>query len=100
MTQQLSGGKVLVAAVAGMILWRMLTPQEAPASEYPFEAEFTVTNSDTGAPIAGAGIAVDDVSLTTNINGMAVVGLMEGTYNFTVAHPDYELAAGTFVTEP
>jgi len=53
-----------------------------------YTVTFTVKNI-ANAPIAGASIAINNTTLTTNAQGIATINLVDGTYSYTVSKTGY-----------
>jgi hypothetical protein len=63
--------------------------------------EYTVTFNVTDGtdPIAGASIAINSTTLTTDASGMATIDLPDGPYGYTVTATNFETASGNVVVD-
>ncbi len=62
-------------------------------SDAVYTLTFNVTSE--GSPVEGALINVGDYQLTTNASGTTSIGILAGTYEYTVSKEGYENATGT-----
>lgn len=62
-----------------------------------FTVTWTVLDDGDSSPISGATVTCTGVSAVTNAQGKAVIeGFKDGTYSYTVTHPNYDAATGSF----
>lgn len=62
-----------------------------------FEVTWTVVDDATSQPIQGATITCSGTSVATNASGQGVIsGFKDGTYPFTITHPNYDTYTGSF----
>jgi hypothetical protein len=62
-----------------------------------FEVTWTVLDNDNSAPIVGAIVTCGGGSDDTDASGKAILaGFKDGTYSFTVSHPNYDTFTGSF----
>lgn len=68
------------------------------------DAVYTLTFNvtDGSLPVAGATVNVGDFQITTGSNGLAYIGILPGTYNYTVTKEGFETANGsvTIINQP
>ncbi len=71
------------------------TPLTVPVILYDAVYTLTFNVTDGTLPIAGASINVGGFEITTNAAGVATIGILPGTYDYTVTKEGYEPASGT-----
>jgi M6 family metalloprotease-like protein len=60
-----------------------------------FVATFTVTENGSGDPITNASVTVGNQSVYTDASGVAILSLLDGTYDYTVSKYGYIDATGS-----
>ena len=58
-------------------------------------ATFTITDSDNSQPIENVSISINSTSIITNVNGVAIINLVDGSYPYTAVKNGYIPVTGT-----
>ncbi len=72
---------------------------KGPSVAGTYSTTFTVTDTETGDPVSGAEINIDEKVITTNASGLAYVELENGSYPYTITLAGYFDASGTITVD-